>query len=115
MFLRQIVLNGNAGAFVNILATLNTSKFDAMEDEAGSTQGIQTLSLMDNFVTTNTFSFASEPVQVPNYTAWDHFRKLLGMPAQNQVGAFNARAADKLLSARSNGGSGTTLRFTEYE
>lgn len=115
MYLRQIVLNAQGGAFVNILATLNTSKFDGMEDEAATTQGLQCYSLMDNFVTLNTFSFGSEPIQVPSYTAWDHFRKLLGLPAQNSVGAFNYRAADKLLSATSDGASGTTLRFTEYE
>lgn len=115
MFLRQIVLNANNGAFVNILATLSTSRFEAMEDEAATTQGLQVQSLMDNFVTTNTFSFGSEPIQVPNYTAWDHFRKLLGLMAQGVSGAFNFVAATKLLSARSNGGSGTTLRFIEYE
>lgn len=115
MQLRQIALNNNAGAFVNILATLNTSRFEAMEDEGSATQGIQVQSLMDNFATTNVFSFGSQPIQVPNYTAWDHFRKLLGLTAQGVSGAFNFVAATKLLSARSNGAAGTTLRFIEYE
>ena len=40
---------------------------------------------------------------------------LLGLPAQNITGAFNARAADKLASMRSNAAGGTTVRFIEYE
>lgn len=110
--LRQIALNNNAGAFVDILATIPVSRFEAMEDEGTATQGIQVKSLLDNFATTNTFTFGSEPIQVPNFATWDHFRKLLGVPAN-----FNpfATSATKLLSARSNGAAGTTLRFIEYE
>jgi hypothetical protein len=40
---------------------------------------------------------------------------LLGLPAQNTVGAFNYRPADKILSARSNGAGTTLLRMIEYE
>jgi len=113
--LRQIALNNNAGAFVDILATVFPSRYEAMEDEASATQGLQVESPLDNFATVNTFSFGSEPLQIPNYATYDHFRKLWGMPAQGSAGAFNYRAADRILSARSNGASGTTIRFIEYE
>lgn len=113
--LRQIVLNSNAGAFVVIAATLATSRYSAMEDEAVATQGIQVQGPLDNFATTNTFSFGSQPVQIPDFVTWDHFRKLFGLLAQGLVGAFNYVAAGTLLKARSNGASGTTLRFIEFE
>jgi hypothetical protein len=113
--LRQIALNANTGAFVTIVALSATSRYSSMEDEASTVQGLQVKGPLDGFVTTNTFSFGSEPVQVPDFVAWDHFRKLFGLLAQGAVGAFNYVAASTLLMARSNGGSGTTLRFVEYE
>lgn len=113
---RQIALNGSAGAFVDILATVPVTRYEALEDEGGATQGIQVKTPLDNFSTTNVFSFGSQPIQLPNFEGTaGRVGKLLGMPAQGVVGAFNARAADKILSARSNGGAGTTLRFIEYE
>lgn len=114
--LRQIVLNGNAGAFVDILATVTPTRWEAMEDEAAATTGLQVKTALDNFATTNTFSFGSEPIQSRNFTR-DAGRvgTLLGLPAQGVSGAFNARAADKLASMRSNAAGGTTVRFIEYE
>ena len=114
--LRQISLNSNAGAFVDILATLPATRYEAMEDEAGATQGIQVKSPLDNFATTNVFSFGSEPIKIPSDAAVNSRPgRVWGAPAQGQSGAFNFRSADKLLSARSNGGSATTLRFIEWE
>ncbi|SRR5579871_6501101 len=112
---RLIVLNANNGALVNVLATIAVSRYEAMEDESVAVQGLQVQTPVDSFAGTYTFSFGSEPIQVPSFEAWDHFRKLLGLPAQGVSGAFNYRAADKILSARSNGASGTTLRLIEYE
>lgn len=120
---RLIALNGNAGAFVNILATLNTSRMLFREDDAATPVGLQFSSVLDGFATTNTVAAptvaattGAEPVSIPDIAvAYDHFRKLLGLPPQNSSGAFNYRAADKLLSARSNAAGGTTLRFAEYE
>lgn len=113
--LRQIALNGNAGAFVNILATGPCRNIEMMEDEAAATTGLQVQSLLDGFVTTNTFSFGSEPLTIPNIQRYPNSGPLLGMNAQNTSGAFNFRAADKLVSARSNGAGGTTLRFIEND
>ena len=113
--LRQIALNNNAGAFVNILATGTPRVLEFMEDEASATQGLQVKGPLDGFVTTNVFSFGSEPITIPNILRYPAAGPILGVPAQGQVGAFNFRAADKLLSARSNGASGTTLRFIENE
>lgn len=113
--LRQIALNGNAGAFVNILATGPTRQVEMQEDEVAATTGLQVQSLLDNFVTTNTFSFGSEPLTIPNILRYPAGGPLLGMNAQNTAGAFNFRAADKLVSARSNAAGGTTLRFIEND
>lgn len=118
MNVRLIALNGNAGAFTDILATLATSRIELMEDEASATTGLQFKSPMDKPVAfTNTYvvSFGSEPIQIPNFDTWSHFRQLIGMLVQWTAGAFNFRAADKLLSARSNAAGATTIRFLEYE
>lgn len=117
---RLIALNINTGAFVNILATLNTSKMVMCEDDAATRQGFQEQDPLDAFATTNTHGFGNnivaQPIAIPDINAaYDHFRKLLGLPIQNSSAAFNYRAADKLLSARSATGTATTLRFSEYE
>lgn len=113
--LRQIALNGSGGAFVNIYPTLPVRKFDAMEDEAGNTQGVAVLTLLDNFVTTNTFSFGSEPISIPDPQRYPALGPILGLPAQNAVGAFNYTAAKLLMQARSATATATTLRFEEWE
>ena len=113
--LRQIALNGNAGAFVDILATVPARNYEAKEDELGNPVGIQVKSPLDNFATTNVFSFGSEPIQIPNFLTYPLKGRIWGMPAQGVSGAFNFTAATKLLSARSNAAGGTTLRVIEYE
>lgn len=113
--LRQISLNANNGAFVDVLATINVAKLEIMEDEAGATQGVQIKSMLDNFVTTNVLSFGSEPALIPHPSHYPLKGRLLGMPAQGTTGAFNAIAATKLVSLRSNGGAATTVRVIEYE
>lgn len=114
--LRQIALNGNAGAFVDILATVAVTRWEAMEDEAAATTGLQVKTQLDAFATTNTFTFGSEPIMSRAFNK-DAGRPgtILGLPAQNSAGAFNFRAADKLASMRSNAAGGTTVRFIEYE
>lgn len=113
--LRQIAVNGNAGAFVDILATVPARMWKAKEDEAGSTTGLQAKTQLDGFATTNVYSFNSEPIQVPDFLAYPLKGRLQGLPAQGVSGAFNFRAADKLASMRSNAAGGTTVRFEEYE
>jgi hypothetical protein len=113
--LRQISLNGNAGAFVNILATIPTRSIELMEDEATAPQGLQVQGPLDGFATTNVFSFGSEPIQIPNMLRYPSAGPSLGFPVQGVSGAWNFRAADKLVSARSNGAAATTLRFIENE
>lgn len=113
---RLIALNGNAGAFVDILATVPVRSYQAMEDEANAPVGIQVKSPLDSFTNVNVFSFASEPIVIPSDASVNaRPGKIWGGPAQGQAGAFNFRAADKLLSSRSNAAGGTTLRFIEYE
>lgn len=113
--LRQIALNNNVGAFINVLASVACRSIEFMEDEAAATQGLQVQSLLDAFATTNVFSFSSEPLTIPNILRYPKAGPLLGLPAQNSTGAFNFTAATRLISARSNGGAGTTLRFIENE
>jgi hypothetical protein len=113
--LRQVVLNSNAGAFVDILAAGAPRSIEFMEDEAGTTQGIQVKTLEDAFATTNVLSFGSQPGEVPSNTRYPNRGPLLGLCAQGVVGAFNRINATKLISVRSNGASGTTLRFIENE
>jgi hypothetical protein len=60
---RLIAVNGSAGAFVNILATLPARAYECKEDEAAAPTGIQVQSPLDNFASTNVYAFASEPVQ----------------------------------------------------
>lgn len=112
--LRQIALLNNVSAF-DILATGPTRQVELFEDEGGATQGLQVKSLLDNFVTTNTFTFGSEPLTIPNILRYPRKGPLIGMNAQGTAGAFNFRAADKLVSVRSNGGAGTTLRVVEND
>jgi hypothetical protein len=64
--LRQIPLNPNTGAFEDIFASIPCRMIEMMEDEAGAAQGLQIKSLLDNFATTNVFTFGSEPLQIPN-------------------------------------------------
>lgn len=113
--LRLIALNGNAGAFVDILATGPCRSIEFMEDEAAATTGLQVKTSMDAFATTNVFTFGSEPLQIPNMDRYPVVGPLLGMNAQGTAGAFNATAATKLISARSNAAGGTTLRFIEND
>lgn len=113
--LRQISLNADNGAFVSILATGPCRQIEMMEDEASSTEGLEIQSFLDGFVTTNTFSFGSEPLMLPNIFRYPDSGPIIGMNAQNTSGTFNYRAADTLVKARSNGGSGTTLRFIEND
>lgn len=110
---RLIALNGNAGAFTDIFATIPCSRIVFVEDDAAARTGIQVKSFLDNFATTETYAATSEPVQIPDIGAgYDHMRKLLGVPAN-----FNPNnvAATKLLSVRGNAAGATTLRITEYE
>jgi len=113
--LRQIALNGNAGAFVSIFATCATRKWDAMEDEAAATTGLQVQTQLDNFTTTNTFSFGSEPIAVPDPMRYPALGRVQGFPAAGVVGTFNSVPAALLAKMRSNAAGGTTVRFNEWE
>ncbi len=113
--LRQIAVNSNAGAFTDILATGPTRSIEMMEDEANATEGLQVKSLLDSFATVNTFSFNDEPLTIPNVQRYPNSGPLLGMNAQNTSGAFNYRAADRLVSVRANGAAAATLRFIEND
>jgi hypothetical protein len=54
-------------------------------------------------------------VQIPDFLSWPLKGRLWGLPAQGVSGAFNFRAADKLLSVLGKAAGATVLRFVEYE
>lgn len=113
-----IAVNGNGGLFVDVLATGPTRGIEFMEDEATAPQGIQFKSFVDGFVILNTVTFGSEPIQIPNFSKVRDRGPLIGIGEQNKangVGAPNYRAADKLISVRSNSVTATKLRFIEYD
>src|ERR1700689_2499134 len=96
--LRLIALNGSGGAVVAIYATGPTRGIEVMEDEGGTgPQGVQFFCFVDNFVSLNTVSFGSEPIEIPNFHKVGDRGPLVGMNAQNTVGAPNYRAADELV------------------
>lgn len=110
---RQVAVNNNAGTFTDILASIPCSRMELMEDEGAATQGLQVKSLLDNFATTNVFSFGSEPVVIESIpTITNGSRPKIGYPAQ--PGLLNLTAT-KIASVRSNGAAGTTVRVVEYE
>lgn len=113
--LRQIAINNNAGAFVDVLASIPCRAVEFIEDEASATQGLQVKSVLDGFATTNVFSFGSEPLTIPNIQRYPGMGPLVGVPAQNGVGNFNSVAATKIISVRTNGAAGAVLRFIEDE
>lgn len=118
MRLRQIAVNGSGGAFVDIYATVPCRSFEFIEDEGAATQGIDAKLCIDNFATTNRYSFATQQAghgEVPNFHKVGLEGRILGLPEQGVNGAFNYRAADKLMSVRSATATATTLRFIEYE
>lgn len=112
---RLISLNASSGAFVSITATGPTRQCSMMEDESVTTQGLQVQTLLDNFANTYTFSFGSEPIQIPDNVRYPIVGPILGMNVQNGSGNWNSRPADTLVKARSNGASTTTLRFIEND
>ena len=63
MVLRQIAINGNAGAFVDIYASIPCRRMELIEDDAGTgAQGLQVKSFLDGFTTTNVFNSGEEPL-----------------------------------------------------
>lgn len=113
---RLISLNGNAGAFVDILATIPVTRLRMQEDDAAARTGVSLQTFMDKFVTTNNYAATAQPIELPSAAAVSARRgALIGVPAQGVSGAFNFRAADKLVSARGLAAGVTTLRFEEFE
>jgi hypothetical protein len=119
---RLIALNNNAGAFVDVLSTIPARRVYVREDESVTSKGLQYLKPDDNFATTYTVGTPGTPDQQqitlpdPANIGLRGNGRLIGMPAQGQVGAFNRIAATKLCSLRSKDGvAGTTVRVVEVE
>jgi hypothetical protein len=85
---RFIVMNNNAGAFVDVLPTILARQVEFMEDEGTLVQGIQVKTSLDGFTNINVFSFGSEPVQIPNMLRWPALGPILATLAQGLTGAF---------------------------
>jgi hypothetical protein len=73
---RLIALNGNAGAFVDVFATVPATRMRFREDDAAAATGIQVKFLLDAFATTNVYASTSEPVEIPPGQAISTYRKI---------------------------------------
>ena len=116
---RLITLNGNAGPMTSILATGFCRRVRVREDEAAASTGLQYQTPEDNFSETHTVGTLGTPgvddapqIDLAN-KATSHPKPLLGGPAQNQAGAFNAIPATTLLKAQGKAAGATTIRVHE--
>lgn len=112
---RLIAVGNNAAAFTDILATVPLTLLEISEDASVASMGIQIKTMLDGFVAVFVFAAGFGGITLPNAIHFAGARgPLLGVPAQN-AGQFNAVAATKLVSVRSNGAAGTTLQIIENE
>lgn len=109
---RIINLNNNAGAYTQIAATIPARSVQIVEDSAAPAQGLEVQYPQDGFVSTATYD-GGTPIEVTG--AGENGN--CGLPAQNggAPGAFNHRAADVYLQARSATATATTVRVVESE
>ncbi|MGH9482354.1 MAG: hypothetical protein ACRD1L_09710 [Terriglobales bacterium] len=107
---RLVALNGNAGAYVQIAATIPARAVQIVEDGSATAQGLEAQFPRDGFAVTDTY-LAGTPIQLTGAGRDGN----LGLPTQNGVGAFNSRPADVYCQARSATATATTVRVVETE
>lgn len=118
-----VALNGSAGAFVSVPATIAARYVRIREDEAATAQGLAYKLPNDNFTATFTVGVPSSPnlpqIELGSLVAiQDGGGAVLGQPAQNTangVSAFNYRAADNYIQLRSKTATATTVRVEEFQ
>lgn len=120
---RLITVNGNAGLYVDVLASINSRRVEVVEDEGNGNnpQGLSYKQLNDSTVAAGgftdvfTLSPGVEPIVLGNSVPQGGgFGATVGFPA-NTDSHGNAIAATKLLSLLSMTAAGTVVRVTEYE
>lgn len=119
--MRLVVLNGSAGAFVDVLATRWTRRCEVIEDESVAVQGLDYKIADDGsasgFTTTFDLAASTQPIILGNLVAHGNAKgPVLAAPQQNDSGSLTGiRAAGKLISLRSKTATGTTARVSEFE
>lgn len=109
---RLIAVNGNAGAWTPIPASIPARTVQIVEDGSVAAQGLQVQFPADGYATTNTYG-AGTPITM---TGAGH-DGILGLPAQNDSDptGFNYRTADAYCQVRSATATATTVRVVESE
>ena len=119
---RLIALNGNAGAFVSVLASIPCRYVEIREDEAAAATGLQYQQPDDNFTQTYVVgtpgSDDDAQIKLGNKVAiGNDAGSILGWPSRTIGGDApgTVQAATTLIKLRGNGAGGTNVRVTEYE
>ena len=108
---RIINLNNNAGAYTQVAATIPARSVQIVEDSAAPAQGLEVQYPQDGFAGTYTYD-GGTPIAITGAGQNGD----CGLPQQNSdAGAFNHRAADVYLQARSATATATTVRVVESE
>lgn len=117
---RVVALNGNAGAFTSISATMICRYVEIREDEAAAPTGLQYKLPDDNF--TQIYTVGTHPVDgEPQIVLGDKLSQgkghspLLGGPAQNMPGGVTPTTATVLIQLRGNAVGVTSVRVTEFD
>lgn len=105
---RLIAVNGNAGAWTSIAATIPAHSVQIVEDaSAGGGQGLEVQFAADNFAVTDQYA-AGQAVGItgPGYD---------GVLGYGPGGKFDGSAADVYCKVRSATATATTVRVVETE
>jgi hypothetical protein len=113
---RLVALNGNGGAFTDILATIPCRRVEIREDEAAAPTGLIFQTMEDNFVGTYTVGAPTSPdpqIRLGNaIPQGSGSGPMLGYPPQTIGG--KVVAADKLLSLKGKAAGATSVWVIEY-
>ena len=118
---RLVDVNGSGGDYVEIKATQACRGLLIREDEGAAAQGLTYTLPGDGFTQVYTVSTPSTPdapqIALPDPITHSHLPTgaLLGLPAQGDVGAHNARTADILIKLSSTTATATKVRVMELD
>lgn len=113
---RKVALNGSAGAYVAIVATIPARRVEIVEDGAAAAQGIAYQLPDDNFTATYNVLAAFEPIVFGSEVAKGiGAGKILGWPTQKDpLGNTLANTPTTYCQARSFSATATTVIVREY-
>lgn len=111
----KYVLNGNAGAFVNILSTLHARYVRIIEDDAAAATGLQAKYPEDNFTAIVSVSAVHEPIEIGNKVSiGNNAGAILGTPGY-ATGTSSSVPQTTYCQLRGNGAGATTVWVEEHE